>query len=144
MHQTREAWLQSAAAMLRAYVFVTEAEMFVVPRFTVSASWPAWVRSYSDAMAATVSEQQSDTGFPHVVIRDDVDSPKDALHYLTHEMIHVMDNGASGHRGQFAHVFNTIGMVGRKTRSDASPHLENTLTVIAEKLGTYPKRYLEV
>lgn len=144
MYKTRGAWLQSAGRMLRSCVFVTGCETFTVPPFSVTGYWPTWVRSSSRAVAGTVALCESRTGFPHVCIREDIDRPEDILRYLTHEMIHVMDDGASGHRGQFARVHQAIGMTGRRTESEVSPQLAFTLSAIAEKLGPYPKTWMEV
>jgi hypothetical protein len=52
------------------------------------------------------------------------------LRTLTHELVHVSDDCASGHRGTVATRAKALGMVGSMTSSEAGPVLTSQLCAL--------------
>ena len=62
------------------------------------------------------------------------------LRTLAHELVHVSDDCASGHRGTFAARAKALGLVGQMTSSEAGPVLTAELCTLAAVLGGVPAR----
>lgn len=62
------------------------------------------------------------------------------LDVVLHELIHAVDNGASGHGGHFKRVAKKAGLLGPMKRTTASPELQAYLSALAQRLGRVPDR----
>lgn len=131
---TREEWLIAAADQLRENVFGDHE----VPAFRVSVGWPGGRGTKTTTVGQCWNTLASEDQVPQVFISPTIKDRSEVLRILTHEMIHVFDDCASGHRGQFLRVFRAIGMTGKATECDATEELRLTLADIADELGAYP------
>ena len=136
-HDTREAWLEAAAAELEAAIFVpNDVE---IPLFRVSVGSPnGRAKKTTFTMGECFPTSASEAGVNEVFISPTANDPVELLQILGHEMIHVHDDCASGHRGEFARVHKLVGYVGKKTTHDIGEELHETYKEIAETLGEYP------
>lgn len=136
-YATREAWLEAAVSEI---VPLFEELHETVPLMRVSVGWPGGRGRKDHAIGQCWATSHAADGVAQVFISPTLDH-KDVvkvLATLTHEMVHVVDDCASGHRGRFAKMAKALGLVGKMTATSAGPALEATLIVIAAVLGPYP------
>lgn len=141
-YQARETWLARGTVELARRVFAPKG--YDVPAdVKVSCSWPGggsarkrigecWPRSFS---GAKINE---------VFISPVVAEPVAALDILAHELVHAIDDCASGHKKVFGKIARGIGLEGKLTATHAGPELKATLVAIAEALGPYPHSTLNL
>ena len=71
-----------------------------------------------------------------------IDNPLEAIATLTHEMVHVLDDCKSGHKGAFRRTMKLVGLEGKPTHTHAGEELTVRLNTILEGLGAYPHHAL--
>jgi hypothetical protein len=71
-----------------------------------------------------------------------LEEPAETLAVLCHELVHVVDDCRSGHRGNFARIARTLGLAGPMRATQPSEGLALRLSGMASELGPYPHRAL--
>lgn len=133
---TREAWLIEAIETLRTQIFAPED--IEIPAYRVSVGWPGGRGKKSNVVGQCWNTAQTEDGSAAIFISPVVKNPIEVLSILIHELIHAVDDCASGHRGAFVKMFRTLGMVGKATQSEAGEELVEKLRLIIDGLGAYP------
>jgi hypothetical protein len=140
---TREEWLVAAIDAMRPWFTSIGADL---PRsvrvsvgFTIgTASENALTRGVTYTRAASTDDTN------HVFVSPELGDAAEVLRTLLHELVHVCDDCASGHRGAFAHRAKALGLVGSMTSSQAGPVLTAELCTLAAVLGEYPHAPMQV
>jgi hypothetical protein len=140
---TREEWLVAGIDAMR-------------PWFTsIGAPLPRGVRVSVGFTIGTASENAATRGVTytraassddtnHVFISPELGDACEVLRTLLHELVHVSDDCASGHRGSFAQRAKALGLAGSMTSSEAGPVLTAELCTLAAVLGEYPHAPMHV
>lgn len=131
---TREDWLVAAVKELSA--LYTEASV-ELPPVRVSVGWPGGGNMSMVIGQAWIKTASADD-VAQVFISPILDYSVRVLDVLAHELIHVIDENKSGHRGDFAKIATMIGLEGPMTATTAGPALSYRLGCIAQVLGPYP------
>ena len=141
LKETREAWLRRAVEVFRPWFAEAGVE---VPEFRISVGFGSVGarQENSKILGVTYVKRAAHDGVNEVFI-----SPEDAdtasmLATVLHEMIHVSDDGESGHRMHFADTAEKLGFTGPMTSTEAGPALAAQLIAVADALGEYPGSYL--
>lgn len=135
--ETREQWLAAGIEQLRAdFELVGES---LPSGVRVSVGFPRGRRS---AIGQCFSTTASTDSTNHVFISPVLEKPVETLAVLCHELVHVVDDCLSGHRGNFAKVARALGLVGPMRATQPSAELVAHLSRIADELGPYPHRAL--
>ena len=144
---TREAFLTEAAALCLDDVImpVVEASKFEFerPRFRISVGFPPNNRGGKTIAVCFVREASGD-GVNEIFVNPTIDDPLHVLEAVAHELIHAVDNCASGHRNFFAHVARKIGLEGKLTATVAGDKLAATLREHIGLLGDFPHHKMNV
>lgn len=139
---TREEWLQAAAAALRNPM--SELTGLALPeRVRIGVGFPRQGQR-STVQGQCWSASASADGAPEITIRLTITEPVTALAVLLHELIHAADDNRSKHGGAFARAHRLVGFVGTATESEPSQALRGQLTTLAEALGEYPAATLDL
>jgi hypothetical protein len=133
---TREEWLTAAIEELRTEVFGPHD--LEIPAYRVSVGWPGGRGKKSNTVGQCWNTAQTKDGSAAIFVSPVVDEPIEVLSILVHEVIHAIDDCASGHRGAFVQMFRRVGMTGKATQSQAGDELLLTLTKVERSLGEYP------
>lgn len=136
---TREAWLLLAIDHLRPTFSAIARQLPIGTR--VSVGHPLGSRR---AIGQCFPSRAAVDGRHQVFISPRLDDPIEVLAVLIHELVHVVDDCRSGHRGQFSSIAKALGLVGPMTSTSASPQLEARLQRLAVRLGTYPHAALGI
>lgn len=143
----REQWLTEAAnlAMDDLLMPIVDASKwdYERPRFRISVGFPKHTRG-GKAVAVCFPTAASTDGVNEIFINPEVDDPIRVLDCMIHELIHAIDNCASGHRNFFAHVARKVGLEGKLTATHAGEKLATYLTEYAERLGVFPHSRMRV
>jgi hypothetical protein len=105
----------------------------------VSVGFPRGRRA---AIGQCFASKASTDGTNHVFISPILEAPVDVLAVLCHELVHVVDDCRSGHRGNFARLARDVGLVGPMRATQPGEPLAARLSAIATSLGPYPHRAL--
>lgn len=132
---TREEWLVEGVAEL-APLFEQIGE--TIPDVKVSVGWPGGSGRKNSVIGQAWSKAASADGVAQVFVSPVLDDSVRVLDVLTHEIVHVIDENASGHKGNFARIAKAVGLEGKMTATVAGEGLKDALTVIADRLGAYP------
>lgn len=133
---TREEWLIAAIEELNEHVFLPHE--LDLPAYRVSVGWPGGRGKKTNTVGQCWNSSSTEDGTPAIFISPKVKNPIEVLSILVHEVIHAIDDCASGHRGAFLKMFRKVGMVGKATQSQAGDELLLTLSKIEDRLGKYP------
>lgn len=134
---TRESWLTSGIERLRRdFEQVGES---LASGVRVSVGFPRGRRS---AIGQCFSTTASTDGTNHVFISPVLEKPVETLAVLCHELVHVVDDCRSGHRGNFVRIARALGLVGPMRATQPSAGLVARLSRMANELGPYPHRAL--
>lgn len=137
---TREAWLIAGIEALRPLFAETSTELPADIR--VSCGFPGG-KSFRKVIGQCWPTKAGD-GVPHVFISPTLAAPVDVLATLAHELIHAWDDCKSGHKAAFGNVARAIGLEGKMTATTAGADLVAKLTAIAEALGEYPHKAINL
>lgn len=132
---TREEWLVEGVAEL-APLFEQIGE--TIPDVKVSVGWPGGSGRKNSVIGQAWNKAASADGIAQVFVSPVLDDPIRVLDVLTHEIVHVIDENASGHKGNFARIAKAVGLEGKMTATVAGEGLKEVLGVISERLGAYP------
>jgi hypothetical protein len=134
---TREAWLHRAIEVFRPRF--EEVGLPLPGKIHVSIGFGYGSRAESKHILGQCwARRASEDGVNHVFIGPQQDDPAAMLRALLHELIHVADDCASGHKGRFAEAATRLGFEGPMTQTPASVDLAADLITIAEALGSFP------
>jgi hypothetical protein len=141
--KTREQWLEAAAELLLAQVFVSHPDI-PLPRVSVGFG----PRLAKRSLGWCVYKACAADGRPQIYITPrfsphDLDGPQGVLATLTHEMCHGALPDGSGHGKKFAALAEAVGLEGPWTCTQAGPDLQTKLAKIAAKLGPFPHAEIE-
>lgn len=137
---TREQWLNAAVRKLRP--LFRRAGVELPKDIAVSCGFPG-----GGSPRKRIGECWSSKvggGVSQVFVSPTQDKPLVILTVLTHELVHALDDCASGHGGAFARVAKAVGLEGKMTQSNAGKALTAELKEIASKLGPYPHKAIKL
>jgi hypothetical protein len=147
MFDTRESYLQEAANLILDELIMpaVAAKGFEYPRpaFRISVGWPKHSRG-GKAVAQCFTREASTDGRNEIFVTPEIDDPVRVMDAVAHELIHAVDDCASGHRNFFAAVARAIGLEGPLTATEAGPELAGKLSEIAGLLGGFPHHRMDI
>tara|TARA_R100000687_G_C6396405_1_gene139741 strand:+ start:149 stop:739 length:591 start_codon:yes stop_codon:yes gene_type:complete len=136
---TREEWLTEAVLLLDAQVFAPVMEG-VIPdlQFRVSCSFPGGPGKKKGVVGQCWNPSASADSTTEIYISPVEDNPVEVLDTLVHENVHRIVGCKHGHKAPFKRLAVKVGLEGKMTSTHAGEALRETLTGLAETLGTYP------
>lgn len=132
---TREEWLTSAISALGP--LFAEAGV-TLPRVRVSVGWPGGNGRKNSVIGQCWHKSASADGVAQIFISPVLDDATRVLDVLAHELVHAVDENASGHKGNFARIAKLIGLTGPMTATTAGDDLKARLDVVVDAIGAYP------
>lgn len=136
-HKTREQWLQAAVKELTAKVF--KPAKLEVPEVRVSVGWPGGRGKKQGVVGQCFATSNADDNVAQIFVSPAVSDPLNVVATLTHELIHAIDDCASGHKGSFVRIAKVVGFLPEWTSSaNRTDELNDKLKAVVEKLGTFP------
>lgn len=120
--QTREQWLERAAAIIRERLMPQLATL----RCRVSCGWPhkaAVARTARRVGECWYPEHSTDRQSHNLFISPALQDPVEGLETLAHELIHVAAGPNVGHKGEFVKIAKSIGFKAPWTTTPATPEL---------------------
>ncbi|MCZ9884611.1 SprT-like domain-containing protein [Arthrobacter sp. B2a2-09] len=133
--QTREEWL---VASVEALTPLFEELGETVPAVRVSVGWPGGNGRKNSVIGQCWSTKVAADSVSQLFISPVLDDAVRVLDVLAHELIHAIDDCASGHKGRFAKIAKALGLTGKMTATVAGDDLKAKLEEIAAELGEYP------
>jgi hypothetical protein len=141
---TREFWLQTFVAFLRAHF--EDAGLALPPFVRVSVGWPSTRsrtapgrRNHEYVAGATLIAAD---GTPHIFISPLLTDVREVVATLVHELVHAVVGIRHGQA--FRDGMNKVGLAGPATATHANPTLMRTLGVLIRMLPPYPHATLDV
>ena len=125
---TREEWLNSALAALRPW-FKDRANATIPLDARVSVGFPGGGsarKRIGECWARRMSKDNVNEIFISPVLQD----PARMLDVLVHEIVHAVDDCASGHKGEFKRIAKDVGLEGKMTATHAGDDLKAELARI--------------
>lgn len=132
---TREEWLLRAVDALRP-LFSQVGES--IPTVKVSVGWPGGRGRKNSVIGQCWHKDAATDSIAQIFVSPVLAEPVRVLDVLAHEIVHAIDENASGHKGNFARIAKAIGLEGKMTATVAGEGLEECLKAIAADLGEYP------
>ena len=132
---TRESWMMSACEWILDQVIMPQVNEYDKPSIKVSIGFP--FRS-SKAIGQCFTKSGSKGGYNEIFIHPSLNDTIRILDILSHELIHAVDNCASGHRNFFAKTARAIGLEGKFTATTAGPDLLMRLNELKDIIGDIP------
>lgn len=132
---TREEWLNSALALIRAHLWNT-ADKAVPLNTRVSCGFPGGASR--KAIGQCWAQESSADGSVEIFVSPTVADPETVLAILVHEAVHAAVGLAAGHRAPFKKVAELAGLTGKMTATVATPYLTAIIGVWMGHLGAYP------
>lgn len=133
--QTREQWLELAVQRIAADIF--QPHEIDVPRVRVSIGWPS--RGGTGTTKRVIGQcwkgMVAEDGFHQIFLSPMLKNWQDILETLVHELIHAIDDCASGHKGAFAKMARQVGLEGKLTATHAGSDLRRQLARIVDAIG---------
>src|SRR5690606_23016796 len=109
---TREEWLVAAVEAPRP-LFAEVGEE--IPAVRVSVGWPGGRGRKNSVIGQAWAKEAAADGVAQVFISPVLDDASRVLDVLAHEIVHVVDENKSGHKGRFARIAKGIGLEGKMT-----------------------------
>ena len=131
---TRDQWLMRAVSKLTP-IFAEAGHP--LPPVKVTCDWPTDGTGMG-RLGECWSRSASDDGINVIFIAPIVNHPLIALGILTHELVHAVDDCASGHRGNFVRIAKRLGMGGRPTSMHPVGGLEERIRRVLARMSPYP------
>ena len=136
-YKTREEWLVAAVKHLSEHFRDTVGQD--LPSVRVSVGWPGGRRKGKGTVAGQCwASKAAADGVSQVFISPTLGDAATVLHILVHELVHALDDCASGHRGNFVRWGKAVGLVAPWTATTPGDPLREHLAAIADALGDYP------
>jgi hypothetical protein len=137
---TREQWLNRSVDILFDVILTDEViAPYTAPPVRVSVAPMA-----SKRLGVCHVRRISDDGHNEIFITAHIDDSIEILGVLVHELIHALDDCASGHRNYFAKVARAAGLEGKFTATTAGPQLREVLESAVKILGPIPHAKLNL
>lgn len=137
-HETREAWLMSATALLAAEFFpILDTKEKLPVKMACSCGFP-WKQP--KAIGQCFSAESAADGTVHMFVCPTQDDPVRVLDILLHEMGHAALGIEEAHGKRFKAFCREVGLSGKATATvaEVGTALHAKLSAIAEQLGVYP------
>jgi len=131
---TREEWLEAALGQLLRVL----PKGTIIPPVKVSVGWPKGASDRKTAGQCFSKKMSHDEATHHVFISPMLTDPVDVLRTGLHEVIHALVGVEVQHRGEFARLAGSVGLLKPWTSTPASDELRLKLQDIAAGLGEYP------
>jgi hypothetical protein len=135
--QSRENWLHAAIDMLRPMFVQIGAELPETIHVSVGFSSKGKGGENRVIRGECWSRAASEDGANHVFISPEIGDTATVLAVLMHELVHVSDDNASGHKAHFAEAATRLGMTSPFTTATPDMALSAELIVMAAELGDY-------
>ena len=136
----REQWLMAAVDHL---VPIFEARGYSVPAVKVSVGFPS-TGGKGRHLGQCWSSKSAVDGINQIFIAPHLQTPFDFLDTLVHELVHAVDDCASGHGEIFKKIAIDVGLKGPMRSAGAGDWLKQDLIRIVDKLGAFPHGRLSV
>ena len=135
-NETREQWLHRAVEALTP-MFRDIGE--TVPTVRVSVGFPGG-KSFRKVVGQCWSTAASSDGVSQIFVTPlrGGDHTIEVLGTLLHELIHAVDDCASGHRGNYVRIARSLGLTSPWTSTTIGPESHDQLAALAEELGAFP------
>lgn len=143
-HETRESWLNHAAAVIRAEFGGDFQEYFGdegrkhLTNLLVSAGFPSKMGLSSRIGECWAAEAAGDKIQHHIFINPRLEDPTEVVATLAHEMVHAADNGENGHKGPFTKMVRAMGLEGKPTATFAGDDFKEVVCKVLDECGFYP------
>lgn len=132
---TREEWLVRAVEAFRPmFEEIGEA----IPAVRVSVGWPGGNGRKNSVIGQCWHKSAAADEVAQIFVSPVLDDAARVLDVLAHEVIHAIDENASGHRGNFARIAKAFGLTGAMTATVAGEDLKARLDLVIEEIGAYP------
>jgi uncharacterized damage-inducible protein DinB len=135
--QTREQWLERAAALMRERLI----PQLQRHRCRVSCGWPhkaAVARTARRVGECWFPQHSTDHTSHNLFISPALQDPVEVLQTLAHELVHVAAGPNTGHKGAFVKIAKAIGFKAPWTSTPATLDLIGRLNGLVVNLGPYP------
>ena len=135
--QTREQWLERAAAPMRESLI----PQLAGHRCRVSCGWPhkaAVARTARRVGECWFPQHSTDHTSHNLFISPLLQHPIEVLQTLAHELVHVAAGPNAGHKGAFLKIAKAIGFKAPWTSTPATGELIGRLNGLLLSLGPYP------
>ena len=129
---TREEWLNAALAALRPW-FKSRADVEIPTDARVSVGFPGG-GSARKRIGECWARKVSKDGVNEIFISPVLQDPARMLDVLAHEIVHAVDDCASGHKGEFKRIAKDVGLEGKMTATHAGAELKAELDRIIATL----------
>lgn len=133
VYPTREAWLN--AAITRAFRPWFAELGLEIPAYQVAMGYG---EAYRRGVLAQCYVRELSEGVSTLYVTPETVDAVDILDSVLHELIHAIDNCASGHRGFFVEIARKLGFIGPWTSTPLTDELRSLLERIASDLGPLP------
>jgi hypothetical protein len=142
----REAWLTEAANLMLDDIIMPQVDLWNEkhldqqherPNFRISVGFPKHSRG-GKAVAVCFVREASTDHVNEIFINPEIDNPVEVMGAMAHELIHAVDDCASGHQHFFAFMARKIGLDGKLTATHPGEKLEAELESYSELLGVFP------
>lgn len=143
MSKTREDYLLRAVRQLGVLIARKTGEK--VPQdIRVSVGFPS--RSVRKVIGQCWHPDSAADGVPQVFVSPLLDDPVEVLAVLAHELLHAINHadGKHGHGAPFAALAKPLGLEGKMTATVPGDELKAELKLVADKLGEYPHKALDL
>lgn len=143
-HDTREAWLNHAAAVIAGHFNGEFLEHFGeeggkhLTNLLVSAGFPSKMGLTKRIGECWRAEASGDKTQHHIFINPRLEDPIEVVATLAHEMVHAADNGENGHKGPFVKMVRDMGLEGKATATVAGEDFRVFVGKVLDEVGEYP------
>lgn len=138
----REEWLTNALPELK--TMLVNAPDFNTPLISIGLPHARSLSGNKRAIGQCWSKDCTDTAQATIFISPVLNDPVEILATLLHELIHASAGNKCGHRGEFARIARSSGLVGKMTATQPGPELKERLHALSMKLGDLPHARLNI
>jgi hypothetical protein len=134
---TREEWLVEAVRLISP-LFAEIPDAPAMPPVRISVGWPGGRGKKGNVIGQAWAKAAAADGVAQVFVSPVLADAVRVLDVVVHELVHVVDENQSGHRGRFAKIAKALGLEGAMTATVAGDALKGKLSEIHAALGAYP------
>lgn len=135
----RETWLNQMADLMRPRF---EELGFPIPKFRVATGFTSGGQRSNAAGECWNAHCSEDQAFEIFIAPDRID-PDEVCGILAHELTHAAVGFEHGHKGDFAKVCKSLGLIGPMTATAPGPAFQVWIKPFLENLGTLPHARLK-
>lgn len=133
---TREQWLQAGVKELTK---LFKKHGHKVPEVRVSVGWPGGRGSKAGVVGQCFASSMADDGVAQIFVSPAVSESINVIATLAHELVHAIDDCASGHKTNFVKIAKSVGFTSKYTSSENRlPSLDAELDKVLTRLGEFP------